>query len=386
MLYLIGAAVAIALLLHRIWAVRQVRYLRVSDCELKYAHLIKNPEKMTYQEANEIMHVSQLWDMPWLTTISLSFALFKTYAIPTISKVLCKSRELSDPANAARRAEDTAVTITEFLRGLDTERGAQALARMNYLHSRYGSLITNDDMLYTLSLFIFEPIAFAEKYDWRPMTLLEQESRYVFWREIGARMGIKNIPPTREALYLWKEGYAKENYKYSPDNRAVGDATFDVFLRAIPGPFKSFARQASIALLDDQTREAFGYERSPEWIYKFVPALLIARGWVVGYFLLPRLKTPKHIETEEIKNDKGEVTAFQRLGFLFEPWYVSPKVGPLGVFGYHFPGVPWHPEGYEPSRLGPERLRETGVEEVKKNAAEMIAKAKVCPFFAATTQ
>lgn len=385
MYYLVGALVAVALLAHRVWAVRQVRFLRLSDCELRYAHLLKNPSAMTYQEANEIMHVSQLWDMPWLATIALSFALFKTYAIPSISAVLCKSRELSDPANAARRAEDTAVTIAEFLRGLDTPRGSQALARMNYLHSRYGSLITNDDMLYTLSLFVFEPITFAARYDWRPLTPLEQESRYVFWREIGARMGIVNIPPTREALFLWKEGYARQHYKYSADNRAVGDATFDVFLRAFPGPLKPLARQASVALLDEQTRQAFGYARPPAWVRALVPALLVARGWWVGHLCLPRLAMPRHIETAETTTENGE-PAFTRCGFLFEPWYVAPSAGPLGVFGFVRPGKPWHPEGFEPARLGPERLRDTGVDTVKKNAEEMIEKAKVCPFFVATTQ
>lgn len=307
----LGLIVGAALIAHRIYAVRQVRYLRVSDCELKYEHLLKNPSKMTYQEANEIMHVSQLFDMPWLTTIALSFALFKTYAVPTISKVLCKSRELSDPQKAARRAEDTAITITEFLRGLDTERGAQALSRMNYLHSRYGSLITNDDMLFTLCLFIFEPIAFAERYDWRKMTNLEQESRYIFWREVGARMGITNIPPTREALYIWMQGYAKQVFRFSEDNRSVGDATLEILLRSVPGPFKSFARQASVALLDDQTREAFGYPKPDPWVSTAVPAILRIRGWWVGTFCFPRLTVPKHIDTKETKTDKGEM-AFYR--------------------------------------------------------------------------
>lgn len=57
------------------------------------------------------------------------------------------------------------------------------------------------------------------------------------------------------------------------------------------------------------------------------------------------------------------------------------------MFGFKFPGAPqWHPEGYEPSRLGPERLRDTGVDKVKKDAEEMRAKAKVCPFFTAMAQ
>lgn len=116
--------------------------------------------------------------MPWIAVLSLSFALFKTYAIPTISLVLNKSGQLSDPNVAARRAEDTAVFIGEFLYGgLDSERGCVALARLNWLHGRYGALITRDDLLYTLSLFVFEPATWARKYEWREMSQLEQEAR-----------------------------------------------------------------------------------------------------------------------------------------------------------------------------------------------------------------
>lgn len=43
--------------------------------------------------------------MPWTITVALSFALFKTYAIPTISAVLSKSGQLSSPDSAGRRAE-----------------------------------------------------------------------------------------------------------------------------------------------------------------------------------------------------------------------------------------------------------------------------------------
>lgn len=118
-------------------------------------------------------------DLPLISVLSLSFALFKTYAIPTISSVLCKSRQLAATENVGRRAEDTAIVIAEFVNGggLDSERGSIALARMNFLHARYGSLISREDKLYTLSTFVFEPAIFSERYEWRALTPLEAEAR-----------------------------------------------------------------------------------------------------------------------------------------------------------------------------------------------------------------
>jgi hypothetical protein len=45
------------------------------------------------------------------------------------------------------------------------------------LHSRYGSLITRDDKLYTLSTFVYEPAIFSERFEWRGLTPLEAEAR-----------------------------------------------------------------------------------------------------------------------------------------------------------------------------------------------------------------
>lgn len=46
---------------------------------------------------------------------------------------------------------------------------------MNYLHSRYqkANKISNDDMLYTLSLFVLEVERWIRQWDWRSMTPME---------------------------------------------------------------------------------------------------------------------------------------------------------------------------------------------------------------------
>jgi len=77
-----------------------------------------------------------------------------------------------DFKSGARRYADTGVLISDFTTyPFDSERRARALARMNFLHSHY--LISNDDMLYTLSVFIVTPRRWIEKYEWRPLTDLE---------------------------------------------------------------------------------------------------------------------------------------------------------------------------------------------------------------------
>ena len=71
-----------------------------------------------------------------------------------------------------RRYVDTGVLIRDFTCSpFDSTRHATALARMNWLHSRYD--ISNDDMLYTLSVFVTCPQRWLERFEWRGLTELE---------------------------------------------------------------------------------------------------------------------------------------------------------------------------------------------------------------------
>ncbi len=121
----------------------------------------------------------------------------KTYGVPTISSLLVATKQLSTPEFASKRYVDTGVLIGEFT-GHHPKSGRviKALARMNYIH-RYAHLlrliiraladcvgsgyqksgkISQDDLLYTLSVFITEPISWVSKYEWRKMTDMESKS------------------------------------------------------------------------------------------------------------------------------------------------------------------------------------------------------------------
>lgn len=119
-------------------------------------------------------HTPELHYSP-LSTYILTYK-FRTYGIPTISKLLCETKQLSEVQYAPRRYADTAVLITEFLaHSPSSDRANSAIARMNYLHSMYqrSGKISNDDMLYTLSLFVLEVERWVRENEWRSLTPME---------------------------------------------------------------------------------------------------------------------------------------------------------------------------------------------------------------------
>lgn len=98
--------------------------------------------------------------------------------------------------DANRRAEDTELILMEITEtysriqkqlGKDSntseedikaqwKRPDMALARLNELHGKYN--ILNDDYLYTLSLFIFEPVSWINRYEWRQLDEREINVRF----------------------------------------------------------------------------------------------------------------------------------------------------------------------------------------------------------------
>ena len=73
-------------------------------------------------------------EFPWDINQALSFALFRTYAVPSIGVLLHETGELT--GRTQKRYDDTALLLDEMAEhGLGTQRGRQALRRMNQMHA-----------------------------------------------------------------------------------------------------------------------------------------------------------------------------------------------------------------------------------------------------------
>ncbi|KAI4525510.1 hypothetical protein K525DRAFT_191368 [Schizophyllum commune Loenen D] len=261
--------------------VRALRWRRYDAVHRKYAHKrrggsvsqsrsAKDAQSLSPGEAQEIVQLSLGYDMHYIMTMALSFALFKTYGIPSISKLLLATKELSTRENVAKRIIDvllmrtvsrlnsllatwTHCPINGHYPGADATpcdpRAMLSMARVNWLHSRYH--ISNDDFLYTLSLFIFEPLTWAENYGWRPCSELEKHAWFVYWSEIGKRMNIQDIPETLEELKQWSMDYEEKHLVPSPTNFEVAKHSVEEILYRVPNAFglKRFARRLSVASL-----------------------------------------------------------------------------------------------------------------------------------------
>src|SRR5437588_3893226 len=147
------------------------------------------------KDHQRIVYLSTCFEFPFDTTRSLEFALYRTYCVPSVSGLLDKTGEFLE--RPQKRYDDTDIIVSELMEwGYDSERGKRALRRMNQIHGRFA--IANSDYLYVLSTFVFEPIRWNARFGWRPMCVQERLAQFYFWREVGRRMNIKDLPATYE--------------------------------------------------------------------------------------------------------------------------------------------------------------------------------------------
>jgi hypothetical protein len=235
-----------------------------------------------------IVFLSTCYDFPFDTTRALEFALFRTFCVPRIGELLDGTGEFV--ARAQKRYDDTDLLVSELIEhGYDSARGKRALRRINQLHGRFA--IANDDFLYVLSTFVYEPIRWNARFGWRPLCAQERLAYFHFWEAVGRRMNIRDIPEDYEAFERFNRDYEKDHFRPSAPTARVGAATRDMFLSWFPRPLRPLARDAIHALLDEPTRTAFGFPPPSPLARRLVPALLRCRARLLCW--LPARRKPR---------------------------------------------------------------------------------------------
>jgi ER-bound oxygenase mpaB/B'/Rubber oxygenase, catalytic domain len=225
----------------------------------------------------EIYRILVAHEFPWDMNQSLSFALFRTYAVPSIGRLLAETGEFV--RRTQKRYDDTGLILDAILEhGLDSATGRSALRRMNQMHGAYG--IPNDDLRYVLTTFVVVPLRWLDRYGWRRLTPAERVASCNYYRALGRGMGIKDIPETHEEFAAELDAYEREHFAFDPGARAVADATLALLTTFPPNHLAPAAvvRRFSYALMDDPLLAAFDYPRPTALERRLATGALRARA------------------------------------------------------------------------------------------------------------
>lgn len=142
--------------------------------------------------------------------------------------------------------------------------------------------ISDDDLLYTLSVFITEPVAWVNKYEWRKMTDMEICAISTLWKSIGDGMGIQyagRLSQTEwkdgiefyEDIKSWAERYESKYMVPALTNKKTADELVPLLLYWTPGFLKGFASNLVGVLMGDMLRTAMSYVLNRSLAHSLLP-------------------------------------------------------------------------------------------------------------------
>ncbi|KAI0098734.1 hypothetical protein GGR51DRAFT_537277 [Nemania sp. FL0031] len=348
--------------------------------------------RMTVDDAYQIQRWLAEQEFPKVFSASVFFALFKTYGIPSISRLLVQTGHFTyhgDGTKASKRAADTSVLLTNMVIGRPGSRRAmEAVARTNYLHRIYikRGQISDDDMLYTLSLFTLEGMRWTDLYEWRQLTPMERCAMATFWKALGEDLQISyhQLPSSQtgwsdglhwlEELDRWSQQYEARHMRPHDANARLAESTINLALHNVPNMCKPLARQFIALLLGPRLREAMRIPHPPR-IYQTVFIFFISlRKILLRYFFLPRPYTLRHRYIEE--NPDPLTQRYHVSRWRYHPWYAAPtykdrwgvRAWIARVTGKRHNQVDskkFVPEGYLLPEVGPQEEIGKGLSEMK---------------------
>ncbi|KID79537.1 67 kDa myosin-cross-reactive antigen family protein, partial [Metarhizium brunneum ARSEF 3297] len=327
---------------------------------------------MTNEEAQVIVQNICSYEFPYFFDLSQQYALFRTYAVENIAKLLVSVSDLSKSDQSPKRYEDTEIIFVCFAHYAPTSSMLRkAVARMNYLHAPYikSGRILNKDLLYVLSTAMSEPERFMRLYEWRPLLEMEVAAVASVWKYVGDLMEIdyeaelgKN--QWRDAIEFlddvsqWASKYEEQYMRPMDEVAQLGSVLMDLLFFPEPG----------VAVC------ALTY------------TLLLLRKLFLRYLSLPRFCRVVFV-TEPDPTSKR----MKHLHYLKEPWYTpatfwwrwGPTAWARWAAGGMVPGdnEEMKPEGFLWEDIGPRSTMGKGSEETAKleEVVQQRATGK-CPF------
>jgi uncharacterized protein (DUF2236 family) len=255
---------------------------------------------------SEIYRISATHEFPWDYNQSLSFALFRTYAVPSIGRLLAETGEFTE--RVQKRYDDTGLLLDAVVEhGFASTEGRSAIRRMNQMHGSYS--ISNEDFLYVLATFVVVPIRWIDELGWRKLSEAEKVAGANYYRELGRHMGMKNIPATYPEFVAYLDAYEAEHFAFDEGGRAVADSTLTLFTTFPPNHLApaGLVKRFSYGLMDDHLRAAFRYPRISAFEQRVSKGAVWLRGRVVR-FMPPRVE-PKF--ARHLPNIRGYPGGYQ---------------------------------------------------------------------------
>ncbi|MDO9451574.1 MAG: oxygenase MpaB family protein [Stagnimonas sp.] len=203
-----------------------------------------------------------------------SVAFVHNVGMPAMAKILYRDGRGPILRDTRRRNFDSLSFFGELYRhgdGPETRAIAQHLVRV---HSNFP--IDNAMSLYTLSTLCCLPQRFSERYLGRHgIAAKESQAQFLFWKQIGGLMQIKDIPSTADALLEWMTDFERREMRPSAECTRITEALAHEWASYwLPRPLQPLGRGVFYSLIDPELRERLQLPR-PSRFSRALTTLLV---------------------------------------------------------------------------------------------------------------
>ncbi|GAB6903013.1 oxygenase MpaB family protein [Kineosporia succinea] len=210
------------------------------------------------------------------TRLAHRLSYFRVFASPRIAGLLKHTGQMQ--AEPGRRAHDTGLLMYSLIdAGLDSETGSYAISRLNEMHRRWR--ITNDDYTYVLGTFAVMSVRMIVRTGWRPITEAEKQLVIDWHAELGARLGITDVPGDFASFDAWFTAYEARMLRRSAAGQELLKLALEVVGSQIPPRLRRPTMALAPVLIDEPARSALGFAPPGLTARATVSVLLRFRAW-----------------------------------------------------------------------------------------------------------
>lgn len=196
----------------------------------------------------QIYQLTTLYDFADDMRYGLNLAFYRNFAIPRIAGLLAHTGVTT--TEPVKRSYDTALVIYELISaGYEDDRGREMVRLLNHVHAKWN--IAAEDFRYVLCTFIVVPTRWLELRGWRPLLAAERTAMVNFYRELGRRMSIDDLPKTYDEAATYLDQYETAHLAQSPAGAALMDATLVLFQNRLPKPLHKHTAALVSGLIED---------------------------------------------------------------------------------------------------------------------------------------
>lgn len=234
----------------------------------------------TEKDFAQIVDLMMNWrdNSPFLHHTLYTIAFIRQVADPEVADIVYRNGGGRIIKAAYERANETMQFFGNWYKnGPDSANGMGSIEKMNAIHKNFN--ISNQQYLYTLATLVVLGNRFKKLVGLKENPANEKKAFTEFWKVVGRRMHLTEIPETYEEFDTFYDEYEKANFNPSEVGLHCCEALIDEFTSRWFADKPKSGRRFLLAHFDDTLRAIYPLEYPNKLVSFMLRKMTFMMGW-----------------------------------------------------------------------------------------------------------